>query len=387
MNFLMPVGRVSRYYDEAGLSIPAEGTSSGESFEEVFQEVAALSEESAAVVSQETPAEDGTAVDTQEPALETAPVLADGAADASQEAYENQAVSMGNSVESVDTTAPVGRAVISDCNGLDDIFEEAAANYNLPVELLKAVAKVESNFNPNAVSSVGAMGVMQLMPNTARGLGVTDAFDARQNIMGGAQYLRTQLNRFGDLRMALAAYNTGPGNVMKYGGVPSYAERYVNKVLSGIGQSTGAYEAAGDYFADYTPLASMGLGSSMGLLGNLGGYDNLGSYYSALGSLGSMSSLGSLGSMNYYNALGSLGSLGSMSGYGSYMSGYGGLGMLAGGLNYGSLLGLSSMLSYGAGASGDTITMDRESFSSLIELMRIQMMMNAEREAGSFSLL
>ena len=76
-----------------------------------------------------------------------------------------------------------------------------------------------------------------------------------------------------------------------------------------------------------------------------------------------------------------------MSGYGSYMSGYGGLGMLAGGLNYGSLLGLSSMLSYGTGASGDTITMDRESFSSLIELMRIQMMMNAEREAGSFSLL
>ncbi len=360
MSYMMPVGRVGRYYDEAGLSIPTDESLQGESFDEVFQEVVALSEE--------------------------------GAETASVDNASEPAVSAGNALESV---ASVERTIPSDCNGLDDIFAEAAANYNLPVELLKAVAKVESNFNPKAVSSAGAMGVMQLMPNTARGLGVTDPFDARQNIMGGAQYLRNQLNRFGDLRTALAAYNTGPGNVMKYGGVPSYTEGYVNKILSGMGESTGAYEAAGDYFADYTPLASMGLGSSLSLLGNLGGYDNLGSYYSALGSMGSLSSAGSLSNLNYYNTLGSMSALGSMSGlggmsgYGSYMSGLSGLGMLSGGTNYSMLLALSSMLSLGtgAGASGDTITMDRESFSSLIELMRIQMMMNAEREAGSFSLL
>lgn len=358
MDFVTSIGRVGRYYDEAGLSVPTEGAVEGENFEEVFQEVASSEEVSP---SEEASAESGT--------------------------------------EAVEAVAE--ERSVSSANGLDAIFEEAAANYNLPVELLKAVAKVESNFNPMAVSSAGAMGVMQLMPNTAKGLGVTDPFDARQNIMGGAQYLRNQLNRFGDLRMALAAYNTGPGNVMKYGGVPAYTERYVNKVLSGMGESTGAYEAAGNYYADFTPLANMGLGSFMGSLGTLGGYDSLGSYYGALGSLGSMSSLGSLGSLGYYSTLGTMGGmsgLGSLSalgsGYGSYgglgsVGGLNGLGLLSGGTNYSALLALSSVLANntGLGGDGDTVTMDRESFYSLIELMRIQMMMNAEKEVGSFSLI
>lgn len=346
MSFVRSIRQVGRYYDEVDIPAPAEGAAGGESFEEVFQEIAAIPEDGAEAAS------------------------ADGSVQAE---------------------------TVSQCGGLDAYFEEAAANYNLPVELLKAVAKVESNFNPMAVSSAGAMGVMQLMPRTAKGLGVTDPFDARQNIMGGAQYLRDQLNRFGDLRMALAAYNTGPGNVIKYGGVPAYTERYVNKVLSGMGESTGAYES----YSDYTALSSLGLGSLglNGMYGMLGGYDSLSSYYGSLGSLGSLNSLGSLGSLGYYSALGSMGSLSSLGSLGmlsglsgqdslSSYSSLSGMNLLSSGMNYSSMLALSSILASGTGVSGDgdTITMDRESFTSLIELMRIQMMMSAEREVGSFSL-
>lgn len=379
MDWITSVGRIGRYYDEVNIAAPGESVSEGESFEEIYQEIAASTDNGAEVVS------------AGEYAVET--LSGERPAEAiSNESYQEEAVSADNGTEAVSETISREAAVPSDCNGLDAIFEEAAANYNLPVELLKALAKVESNFNPTAVSSAGAMGVMQLMPNTAKGLGVTDPFDARQNIMGGAQYLRNQLNRFGDLRMALAAYNTGPGNVVKYGGVPSYTERYVNKVLSGMGESTSAYESLGNYYADYTPLASMGLGSYYGALG---GYDSLSSYYSALGSLGSLNSLGSLGSLGYYSSLGSMGMLGSyggLSGYGllnSYSS-LNGMNLLSGGTNYNLLLALSSILSNGstsASGDGDTITMDRESFSSLIELMRIQMMMNTERQVGSFSLI
>ncbi len=264
--------------------------------------------------------------------------------------------------------------------GMDAIFAEASSCYNLPVGLLKAVATVESNFNPTAVSSAGAMGVMQLMPRTAQGLGVTDPFDDRQNIMGGAQYLRQQLNRFGDVRLALAAYNAGPGNVSKYGGMPPFpgTQRYVDKIMGIWGEEA---QDSVEGFYNYTAFSSMNSGMSV-----LGGYDNtLGSLNSLLGNLGSSSnilgSLGSLGSYgSSYNTLGSLGS-----GY----SALGSMNLLSGGINYSSMYGLSSLLSGGvtANGDGDTITMDRESFTSLLELMRIQMMMNAEREVGAFSLM
>ena len=90
---------------------------------------------------------------------------------------------------------------------------------------MTAIARRESAFNANAVSHVGACGVMQLMPDTARYLGVQNVFDARQNILGGTRYLRTLLDTFnGDLDLALAAYNAGPGAVAKYRGVPPYRE-------------------------------------------------------------------------------------------------------------------------------------------------------------------
>ncbi len=123
---------------------------------------------------------------------------------------------------------------------LSDIFKEASETYHVPEKLLKAVAKAESGFQADAVSSCGAQGVMQLMPSTASALGVTDPFDAEQNIKGGAQYLSGLLNKYGDEKLALAAYNAGSGNVAKYGGIPPFAEtrNYVQKVLGYEGENT-----------------------------------------------------------------------------------------------------------------------------------------------------
>jgi hypothetical protein len=142
------------------------------------------------------------------------------------------------------TTVPnsAGSAV-----NLDEIFQKASDTYHVPVELLKAVAKAESNFNPTAESHAGAKGIMQLMPGTAKALGVTDPFDPEQSIMGGAKYLSQQLARYdGNAVLALAAYNAGPGNVAKYNGVPPFKETqtYISKVMGYAGESITAGEAA-----------------------------------------------------------------------------------------------------------------------------------------------
>lgn len=120
----------------------------------------------------------------------------------------------------------------------DLIFKRAGDRYNVPVNLLKSVAKAESGFNAKAVSWAGAQGVMQLMPGTARGLGVSDPFDPEQNIMGGAKYLRQMLDKFdGNVELSLAAYNAGPGNVIKFEGIPPFTEtrNYVKKVMGYCG--------------------------------------------------------------------------------------------------------------------------------------------------------
>lgn len=116
---------------------------------------------------------------------------------------------------------------------MDAIFEEAAETYDVPLNLLKAMGKAESGFDANAVSPAGAQGVMQLMPATARSLGVDDPFDARSNIMGGAKYISQQLKKYnGNIDLALAAYNAGSGNVAKYGGVPPFKEtrNYIQRI-------------------------------------------------------------------------------------------------------------------------------------------------------------
>lgn len=126
---------------------------------------------------------------------------------------------------------------------LEDIFEKAADKYDVSIDLLKAIAKQESNFKADAVSRSGAMGVMQLMPATAKELGVTNAFDPEQNIMGGAKYISKLLDQYnGDTKLALAAYNAGSGNVRKYGGIPPFKEtqNYVVKVMGYYEQNLDA---------------------------------------------------------------------------------------------------------------------------------------------------
>ena len=116
----------------------------------------------------------------------------------------------------------------------DAHIAEAAQLFQLPPHFIRAVVKVESNFHPEVVSRTGAVGLMQLMPGTARSMGVANPFDPRQNILGGSRYLRILANLFhGDLVMTVAAYNAGEGAVLRYRGVPPYDEtrRYVQRVL------------------------------------------------------------------------------------------------------------------------------------------------------------
>ena len=118
---------------------------------------------------------------------------------------------------------------------LYSIFEEAATTFGVSINLLTSIAKAESNFRTDAVSHAGAVGVMQLMPATAASLGVTNSYDAKENIMGGAKLISQLLEKYnGNVSLALAAYNAGSGNVDKYGGIPPFTEtqNYVQKVLS-----------------------------------------------------------------------------------------------------------------------------------------------------------
>jgi soluble lytic murein transglycosylase-like protein len=125
----------------------------------------------------------------------------------------------------------------------DDFITEAAKAYDLDADMIRAVMQTESEFDAMAISPVGALGLMQLMPALAAELGVTDPMDPRQNIMGGAQYLRQLLdsNR-GNVKLALASYNAGPGNVAKYRAIPPFKEtrNYVKKVTALLADAKAA---------------------------------------------------------------------------------------------------------------------------------------------------
>ncbi len=308
-----------------------------------------------------------------------------------------------------------------EAESMDSIFEDAAARYDISVDLLKAVAKTESNFNANAVSKAGAMGVMQLMPSTARSLGVTNPFDARQNIMGGAKCLKNNLDQFnGNVSLALAAYNAGSGSVRKYGGIPPYKETqgFVRKVLGYMNgsplyagklvygnQSQGLFGAAAGsgnfssgsvsdlllrlYASSYENGGSSGLSAvsledlenqASGLLSGEGSSSSLWAGLYGGSSTNLLSGLSGGGSTNLLSGLYGGSSANLLAGL------TGGDSLLSGGSSYGFAQGVSGSMEDTLGLLLNAATdgsMDEEEYAGMVQVLRMQMMMNANRKLGS----
>lgn len=146
-----------------------------------------------------------------------------------------------NKKENVDLKSKVD--LMSQKANIDEIVETFAQKYNIDGDFIKAMIKQESGFNPNATSKKGAMGLMQLMPSTAKSLGVNDAYNPWENIEGGVKYIKGLMDRFNnDEKLALAAYNAGPNAVKRYGGIPPYKEtqNYVKSIMSTYEKLKGA---------------------------------------------------------------------------------------------------------------------------------------------------
>lgn len=153
-------------------------------------------------------------------------------------ASPSQLQDFADAVPVAGTSAPTSKTH-SDVSWLDPIISRASQKYGVDVGLIKAVIKAESDFNPQAVSHAGARGLMQLMPATARSLGVSDSFDPEQNVMAGTRFIKDLLQRYGgNVDSALAAYNWGPGNVDKH---PGYLPRETRDYLARVKQLYSSY--------------------------------------------------------------------------------------------------------------------------------------------------
>lgn len=136
------------------------------------------------------------------------------------------------------TPGSQGRALDSASNDINSIVDDVAGEHGVDPLLVHAIIKVESAYDPRAVSPKGAQGLMQLIPDTARHFGVTNAFDRRQNVEGGVKYLKHLMSQFADMRLVLAAYNAGENAVLHYNGIPPYDEtqEYVYRVGKRYGE-------------------------------------------------------------------------------------------------------------------------------------------------------
>ncbi len=148
----------------------------------------------------------------------------------------NPTESLNNALtEAAAVSGNIGRINNPSKSQIINMVEQIAQKHGVDDKLVKALIKQESGFNPKAKSKAGAMGLMQLMPSTAKGLGVTDAYNPVQNVEGGIRYLKSMLNKYnGNIILALAAYNAGPAAVDKYDGVPPYKEtqNYIKNILA-----------------------------------------------------------------------------------------------------------------------------------------------------------
>lgn len=201
-----------------------------------------------------------------------------------------------NVLDGVKAAGTAEKTVSGTANTLDSIFKKAASTYGIPEKILKAVAKTESDFQVTAVSKAGAMGIMQLMPATAKELGVSDPFNPEQNIMGGAKLLASNLKEFGgDLKLALAAYNAGSGAVRKYDGIPPYEEtqNYVKKIMGDLENDTAI---------DINSVLGTAGEAASGFIGEGSSIDELKSLISTLG-FGSSQNSGMLGISSMFTSL------------------------------------------------------------------------------------
>ena len=162
-------------------------------------------------------------------------ILQDGAKTKFGDLLTNPATRVNAQIYTNTALSAAPKADVSSKAKIKELISRVSKKHGVDEKLVNALVNQESGFNPNAKSKVGAMGLMQLMPSTAKGLGVTNPMDPEQNVEGGVKYLKSMLNKYnGNIILALAAYNAGPGAVDKYDGVPPYKEtqNYVKSILS-----------------------------------------------------------------------------------------------------------------------------------------------------------
>jgi len=149
--------------------------------------------------------------------------------------YIKPAEAIKGKIKKIQTPEVVEKLTKSKLRNIDEIISSTSQKYGVDENFVRAIIKQESGFNPNAKSKSGAMGLMQLMPKTAHGLGIADAFNPEQNVDGGVRYIKDLIEKYdGEKKIALAAYNAGPTAVKRYGGIPPYKEtqNYVKNVMA-----------------------------------------------------------------------------------------------------------------------------------------------------------